>query len=443
MKTPINNNLDNLFNKAKADEQNLDDFEKEAMVGFNMLESEKEAFDLKANLDARINKELFNKEEKNNPKIYWLAAAGLALIIGLSTLFVINDTNKNNNLAITDTQKESLPETGGELKEEALLPLEKIITDSAPAKDVLEKQKAAESDDIISNLETKVSKEGQKPNARMIVAASPNNEQSAEGKSELEKTERKNEAGKLGWGTHTQSDQTTSSDDLAKKGNLKDKESDLFKAQTTVAAPVQTQKVSQSESVPADEIAAGKASKLDRNDYKNKDGYSEKNLDQVALGNNATVTTNREESKAKEKSAKSRAKQSNSTAAGPETIDNKPGSPKSTTKSLETEEVTVAEVEDKKDENNFINCYYSGGEAAITKDIKEKLIEKNLNQKFDATLFVNEKKEVQKVEFINSYDLTKKQKEEVTKILKSLNKFNFFVSPTKKSEFTYKVLYRP
>jgi hypothetical protein len=50
---------------------------------------------------------------------------------------------------------------------------------------------------------------------------------------------------------------------------------------------------------------------------------------------------------------------------------------------------------------------------------------------------------VTKVEFINSYALTKKQKEEVTKQLKTLNKFNFFVSPTQKGEFTYKVLYRP
>jgi hypothetical protein len=66
-----------------------------------------------------------------------------------------------------------------------------------------------------------------------------------------------------------------------------------------------------------------------------------------------------------------------------------------------------------------------------------------LDQKFDVTLYISEKKNVTKVEFINSYALTKKQKEEVTKQLKTLNKFNFFVSPTQKSEFTYKVLYRP
>ena len=65
MKTPTNkDNLDQLFNKAKADKQNLDDFEKEAMAGFDMLNSEKEAIDLKADLDARINKELFYKKEK-------------------------------------------------------------------------------------------------------------------------------------------------------------------------------------------------------------------------------------------------------------------------------------------------------------------------------------------------------------------------------------------
>ena len=76
-------------------------------------------------------------------------------------------------------------------------------------------------------------------------------------------------------------------------------------------------------------------------------------------------------------------------------------------------------------------------------DIKEKLIPENLNQKFDVILYINEKKVVDKVEFINSYDLTKNQKEEVTKILKSLNKFDFFMVPTKKSNYPYKVLYRP
>ena len=55
----------------------------------------------------------------------------------------------------------------------------------------------------------------------------------------------------------------------------------------------------------------------------------------------------------------------------------------------------------------------------------------------------NTTKQIITVEFINSYDLTKKQKEEVTKQLKTLNKFNFFVSPTQKGEFTYKVFYRP
>ncbi|MEO6302502.1 MAG: hypothetical protein ABIP51_04960, partial [Bacteroidia bacterium] len=66
-----------------------------------------------------------------------------------------------------------------------------------------------------------------------------------------------------------------------------------------------------------------------------------------------------------------------------------------------------------------------------------------LDQKFDATIYVNENKVVQKVEFTNAYSLTKTQKEDVSKILKTLDKFNFFMVPTKKGEYPYKVLYRP
>jgi len=111
MKTPKNNeNLKQLFNKAKADEQNLDDFEKEAMAGFNMLESENEANNLKTSLDNRINSELFYKKENHNQKVYWLAAAGLALVIGLSALFILNDTNsisKNTDILFASNPNEN------------------------------------------------------------------------------------------------------------------------------------------------------------------------------------------------------------------------------------------------------------------------------------------------------------------------------------------------
>lgn len=427
MKTPINNNIDQLFNKAKADDQNLDDFEREAMAGFDMLSSKDEANELKAALDKRINEEVFIKKESHNPKIYWFAAAGLALVIGLSVLFIVNDSNsisKSSDLAITETQQTALPDSKNEIKEEAAAPLEDVVSEKAPAKEISESQKADQKG-LLDEEKTKG------PNSRMATTTAK--EQAASGVAQAGK---KQESNKAGEGIGAQYDQTTKLDDLAKTSHSKDKESDAFKSMPS--AVQQSPKLAESEAGAKDEVVLESKSTKGKND----DADSKKNLNQVATNTPYGGVVNKEEKVAKEKSKKARAKQYDANvAAAPESIDYKPGAPV-TTKAAEAEEITKA-TDEKREDNNFINCYYTGGEAAITKDIKEKLVKENLDQKFDVTLFINEKKAVTKVEFINSYDLTKKQKEEVTKQLKTLNKFNFFVSPTQKGEFTYKVFYRP
>jgi hypothetical protein len=426
MKTPINNNIDQLFNKAKADDQNLDDFEREAMAGFDMLSSKDEANELKAALDKRINEEVFIKKESHNPKIYWFAAAGLALVIGLSVLFILNDSNsisKSSDLAVTETQQNALPDSKNELKVEAAAPLEDVVSEKAPAKEISESQKA-ESKRLLDEGKTKG------PNSRMATTA---NEQAASG---VAQSEKKQESNKAGEGVGAQYDQTTKLDALAKTSHSKDKESDAFKS--VPSAVQQSPKLAESEAEAKDEVVLESKSAKGKND----DADSKKNLNQGATNTPYGGVVNKEEKVAKEKSKKARAKQNNSNVpAAPESYDYEPGAPV-TTKAAEAEETTKA-ADDKREDNNFINCYYTGGEAAITKDIKEKLVAENLDQKFDVTLYISEKKNVTKVEFINSYDLTKKQKEEVTKQLKTLSKFNFFVSPTQKGEFTYKVLYRP
>ncbi len=425
MKTPINNNIDQLFNKAKADDQNLDDFEKDAMAGFDMLASKEEANQLKAALDKRINQEVFIKKESHNPKIYWFAAAGLALVIGLSVLFILNDSNsisKSSDLAVTETQQTALPDSKNELKEEAAAPLEDVVSEKAPAKEISESQKADQKG-LLDEEKTKG------PNSRMVATTA--NEQAASGVAQERK---KQESNKAGEGVGEQYDQTTKLDALAKTSHSKDKESDAFKSvpSTVQQSPKLAEAEAKDEVVLESKSAKGK----------NEDADSKKDLNQVASNTPYGGVVNREEKVAKEKSKKARAKQNDANvAAAPESNDYKPGAPV-TTKAAEAEEITKA-ADDKREDTNFINCYYTGGEAAITKDIKEKLVKENLDQKFDVTIFINEKKTVTKVEFINSYALTKKQKEEVTKQLKTLNKFNFFVSPTQKGEFTYKVLYRP
>ena len=435
MKTPINNNnLKQLFNKAKADEQNLDDFEKEAMAGFNMLESENEAFDTNNKMTDRINTELFNKTENSNHKVYWMAAAGLALVIGLSTFFILTDTNSisKNNLAITDTKTENSPTFQEELKE-TISPDEK-----APAKDALEKQNFGNTS--LSDNENASGGKEKNPNLDQVRVA--NQEQSAATDLDREESTVKAVNTKSGEGINARSTKNDYSDNLAKSSSAKDKENDANKIQTPASAPVQTIKLEESEKKVADEVASGEVNQLGKSDNSNDDRDAKK---QTTTYKNisATNSVSRKENRVKEKAKKTNSSQNAPSMAGPEEAENKPSAPSSVTKGAASEETKSKETEDVKQEKDFINCFYPGGESGITKDIKEKLIPENLNQKFDVILYINEKKVVDKVEFINSYDLTKNQKEEVTKILKSLNKFDFFMVPTKKSNYPYKVLYRP
>ncbi|MBA3681553.1 MAG: hypothetical protein H0W73_10375 [Bacteroidetes bacterium] len=466
-----NNNLDQLFNKAKADKQGLDDFEEDAFAGFESLGSEQEAKDLKAALDTRINKELFNKEEKNNSKIYWLAAAGLALVIGLTTLFVSNNTNTfsySSDLAISNPEQKAeekiSTESKTELKEQALAPIETETNalDEAPAKEIIlnnvakENLKNEEPLKITKNLEEE-EKKGVK--SRMIVPA-VKSEVAKDGyffkddekdKKESDQLERRKENFATGTGNNNNYDNTLGGlDELSKTDKSKEKINTDYKyAATTTTTKADQNKKAETEDAEVnikDAVAANEGKK-GKADEKTKDTDLEQSSKQPLVLANTTTNNNtnsagRESGKTKSRAKKSAQKQS--AMAGPDDIAYS-NTPKSTVTQQEmaTEvNATPAEAENKPG-NATLNCYYAGGETAITKDIKEKLKAENSDQKFDAILYIDEKKTVEKVEFTNTYDLTAKQKEDVIKILKSLNKFNVPASSGKKESFTYKLLYRP
>ena len=118
-----NSNLNDFLNKNK---QNLtDDFEKDAFEGFETLNSQQDAFELKASLDKKIIQKLFS-EKKETKKIVWYAAAGLFLVIGLSVFFILNNENtivQNNNVSLITVPKNEETKTE-EKSVESILPLE-------------------------------------------------------------------------------------------------------------------------------------------------------------------------------------------------------------------------------------------------------------------------------------------------------------------------------
>jgi hypothetical protein len=83
-------NLDELLEHLHKGGDDLDAFEQEALDGFATLENTQEAHQMKKRLDERMEEKL---AEKRTPLfIYWSAAAGVALIIGL--IFMMNSNKE-------------------------------------------------------------------------------------------------------------------------------------------------------------------------------------------------------------------------------------------------------------------------------------------------------------------------------------------------------------
>lgn len=127
MSSPEDKKLKELL--ANKNDQHQDDFEKEALEGFAMLRDEQESLDLKAKLDERMRKEVLSKQQTRSP-FYWIAAAAMLIIMGLSVWFILSDSSEvtsHKDLAITQpketTDAASNTEKSFEAKAAELKPL--------------------------------------------------------------------------------------------------------------------------------------------------------------------------------------------------------------------------------------------------------------------------------------------------------------------------------
>ena len=130
MGKPVDNkhtkNLDELLEHLQTPSDDLDAFEQEALEGFATLENKQEAIEMKQRLDKRMDEKL---SEKRRPLfIYWSAAAGVALIIGLIFLLQTNNDLKQESLADNSVTNEknlestesNPPAPPAELKQDAV-----------------------------------------------------------------------------------------------------------------------------------------------------------------------------------------------------------------------------------------------------------------------------------------------------------------------------------
>jgi len=109
MSKPVNKDLNDLLNNR----QPADDFEKEALEGFDLLGPE-EALQAKAELDKAIYPTVFAEAKTRRPAAYWYAAAGLLLLVGVSAYFFLatgKHTADGMAQQLTPPQKAAAPET--------------------------------------------------------------------------------------------------------------------------------------------------------------------------------------------------------------------------------------------------------------------------------------------------------------------------------------------
>jgi hypothetical protein len=83
-------NLDELLSKSQSGSEDLDAFEQDALEGFAMLKNTEEAKALKEATDARFKREVMSESKGTlTIRLFWSAAAGIALLIGLVVVFKV------------------------------------------------------------------------------------------------------------------------------------------------------------------------------------------------------------------------------------------------------------------------------------------------------------------------------------------------------------------
>ncbi len=414
-----NNNLNNFLNKNK---QNLtDDFEKDAFEGFETLNSKKDAFELKDSLDKKITQKLFS-EKKETKKIVWYAAAGLFLVIGLSVYFILNNTNTivNNNTVslITAPQNEDVQTEEKDKNVSSVLPLEtekkqsissvkqnnlnKIqstegIESKSLANKTAEKQLPKKADDI--DLDNLSDAKNTLPSGLMNLPAS----------------------------SVKADDKLSSYKAPVTVGGINDKERDAAKDEVALS---ETETISSNtKNVTSTNASSGYAKQNEAKEVKAE-------FKKETVREETNVGTSRKKEKTKSRATVKEDKPSQTSAVSAADINQQAGP-----ENYKGDGEAKAKSIDAKSSNN--QCYYNGGQNQLLIDVAEKLITKNINKKFDATLLINEKKQVDKVIFTNQYNLTILEKTSIENELKSLRNFNFYINPSTKILYEYILEYKP
>jgi len=428
-----NKNLKDLLNKAGS--ESFDDFEKEALEGFNTLASEQEALDVKAALDKRIHAEVFT-EKKFNLKVYWYAAAGLALIIGLSAYFLMNNNpvNKDSVAIIENAIREETPLDMP--KKEAFEKLKDKENAAPPAE-----EESSENKNLQQSFENKGKEKPSGTTGKYTVTVTDANGASTVSNAEKDIVdEDKKDAAKSVADDYKRIEPATNA---PVEISNKDKEGDLLEKSakvTTAGKNEMKAKKSADRAEVKGKLSDQKSADDNRNDGAALDELAGKKIDDGDREKNRRKSEEKEQQEVLTK--QSNEVISNSVALKSEV--SKESEKANVTKTPSAPSLNEAPLNAGNGSPGYSGtCYYSGGENNLEKDIREKLSDKKINKKFDAVLYINDKKIVEKVLFTNKYELNKDDEIHIAETLKTLSKFVYSINPKPNTLFEYKLLYRP
>jgi hypothetical protein len=149
--------------------QDLDDFEKEALEGFEAYSTPVNAKKINEEINLVISQKISEQGSSTKNKIIWFSAAASVVLIIAISVFYFNDSNINSdsNIALNENSaKEIAPSQpiapSDELKQEITpdVTIETTVNDGKlkPFKTITEKEKTAESDITISDTKGAVSR---------------------------------------------------------------------------------------------------------------------------------------------------------------------------------------------------------------------------------------------------------------------------------------------
>ncbi|MCE3228170.1 MAG: hypothetical protein K0S32_2721 [Bacteroidetes bacterium] len=451
---------DLLRNMKTGKTDNLDDFEREALEGFDTLDSQEEALNTKAELDKRIHAELFTEEKRRRPVAYWFAAAGLFLVIGLSVLFVMNNKDLKGD-AVADTgnkETKSLEEKvalSAPVEETTVTSTDERKTNQTEIKPETGKTKnISDTKDQSGDLKRDEDKKEDASNSRMITGKGPTQSPEFKANPNAPKED-------ITFSSSRNDAKTTPvvvNGELAKQASERANDESNVKDAMLDGLADNREKKEEAEKAPMKERAvlkmqekvSQKDKESERDDYKKEAKAKEKQSRKKSAEETKSMPASSVPSGyAENESDKGKYdKDANSTIAtgsatkleNTVTITESDGKNKVVNGQAETVAVNGGVVYWNANENQ---CYYVGGKDQMSKDISEKLMAKKIIKKFDVILSINEKKKVEKVFYLNVYDLTKDEQSKVTDVLKSLNKFDYHIQPNTKGLSEYKLEYRP